>query len=517
MQKGEGGFFMKKKLLSIVLIATMAISLLAGCGSASSSKSDSKTEGASNAADGSLDTSKEVNLVMYVVGDRPAGQDVNEENLNKLIKEKLNATLTINWIPWSDYANKYPLLFSSGEAFDLAYSATWLNFTSLAQKGAFMNVDDLWPTYAPKNFEKATDNAKNQVTIDGHFYGVPTLLATYAAYGPIYRTDIMEGTDWDGKMETFEDIEKYCDIVKANNPELEPIDIYSAGSEWDDTYMWSKGYLSSKGASNDFLFFDPTQESPKLFTYYEAKETPDFLEMMSRWNEKGFFTKSALSDTDSTKLQNGKAALRTHNVDNLANFATLHPEYKLQYLNMVKYMRHLPYTQDTMVVSNTSKNPERAMALWELLTSDQDVYDAFYYGVLGTTYELNDKGQYKITDNNTYAVSNMWAVRTSEFNRDIDGTPDSYGEWKKTFEDTIASDETAEKYSSFSLDTSSIETEYAACLSVHQQYWWPLELGYTDATTGLKEYQEKMEAAGIEKVREVLQKQLDKYVAEYVK
>ena len=49
--------------------------------------------------------------------------------------------------------------------------------------------------------------------------------------------------------------------------------------------------------------------------------------------------------------------------------------------------------------------------------------------------------------------------------------------------------------------------------NVHQQYWWPLELGYTDPVSGLKEYQEKMEAAGIEKVREVLQQQLDAYVA----
>lgn len=517
---------MKKKLLSMVMATTMIASLLAGCGNNSSSKTESTTNSETATGDtatgdtaeasaGNLDTSKEVNLVMYVIGDRPAGQDVNDENFNKILKEKLNSTLTLNWIPWSDYGNKYPLLFSSGEQFDIAYSATWLNFTSLAQKGAFMNLDELWPTYAPKNFAATTDNAKKQTTIDSHYYGVPTLLATYGAYGPIYRTDIMEGTNWDGKMETFEDIEAYCDIVKEKNPELEPLDIYSAGSEWDDTYMWSLGYQSTKGTTNDFLFYDPTQENPKLLTYYESEETPVFLEMMNRWNEKGFFTKSALSDTDSTKLQNGKAALRTHNVDNLANYATIHPEYNLEYSNMVKYMKHLPYTQDTMVISNTSQNPERAMALWDLITNDQDVFDAFYYGLLDTTYNLNEKGQYSITDSNLYAVTDMWAARTSDFNRDIAGTPDSYNEWKQRFEDSIAADDTAEKYSSFSLDTSSIETEYAACLSAHQQYWWPLELGYTDAKTGLAEYQEKMQAAGIDKVREELQKQLDKYVAEY--
>lgn len=163
----------------------------------------------------------------------------------------------------------------------------------------------------PNNFAKTTDAAKQQATADGHYYCIPSQLSTYRAYGPIYRTDIMEGTDWDGKMESFEDVEKYLDIVKETHPELEPIDIYSAGSEWDDTYMFSLGYLPSKGSTNDFFWFDPTQENPQLFTYYETEETPDFLTMMTRWNEKGFFTKSALSDTDSTKTQNGKAAMRT--------------------------------------------------------------------------------------------------------------------------------------------------------------------------------------------------------------
>jgi len=40
-----------------------------------------------------------------------------------------------------------------------------------------------------------------------------------------------------------------------------------------------------------------------------------------------------------------------------------------------------------------------------------------------------------------------------------------------------------------------------------------LELGYTDSVTGLAEHKEKMEVAGIEKVRAELQKQLDAYVA----
>ena len=39
------------------------------------------------------------------------------------------------------------------------------------------------------------------------------------------------------------------------------------------------------------------------------------------------------------------------------------------------------------------------------------------------------------------------------------------------------------------------------------------ELGYTDIDKGLAEYEEKMKAAGVDKVREEIQRQLDEYVA----
>ena len=507
-----------RKALAMSMAIAMTGGLLAGCGNSSSSGSGSSNSGttasesgSTASASGDLDTSEFVELSMYIISDRPAGQDVVDENLNKLLKEKLNCSLQINWIGWAEYANKYPLLFSSGEEFDMAYSATWLNFASLAQKGAFKNLDELWPSYAPKNFAAQSDSAKTQATVNGSYYCVPSLNSTYKAYGPTYRTDIMEGTDWDGKMETFEDIEEYCDIVKETHPEMEPIDQYSTAPEWHFMYMENQGLATFNGVR--YLWYDPNVENPTVMTSYELEKTPEFLEMMSRWNEKGFFPKSALSDTDSTKTQNGKAALKLHNMPTYSGLAIRQPDWGFEFTNLVKDVAHLPYTQDCMVISNTSKNPERAMALWDLITSDQEVYDAFYYGVEGTTYDLNDKGEFEILDADLYSTNAMWAAATDGLSRNQVGTPDAYTENQQKFEEQIQEGKGNEKFASFVLDTSSFETQLAACNNVQQQYWWPLELGYTDAETGLAEYQQQMEAAGIETLKEEAQKQLDAYVA----
>lgn len=363
-----------RKALAVSMAIAMTGGLLAGCGNSSSggsSNSGTTNSGSTSSASGELDTSEFVELSMYVISDRPSGQDEIDENLNKLLKEKLNCSLKINWIGWAEYANKYPLLFSSGEEFDMAYSASWLNFASLAQKGAFKSLDELWPTYAPKNFAAQSEEAKQQATVNGSYYCVPSLLSTYNTYGPFWRGDLVEGTDWDGKMETFEDIEEYCDIIKETHPEMECIDLYSTAPEIFFMYMENQGLAAFNGIR--YLWYDPSAENPTVMTSYELEKTPEFLEMMARWNEKGFYSKSALSDTDSTKFQNGKAALKIHNIDSYVGQAILHPENDIHYTNMVKDVAHLPYTQDCMVISNTSKHPERAMALWDLITNDQEV------------------------------------------------------------------------------------------------------------------------------------------------
>ena len=518
----------KTRLLSLVLSLAMIVGVFSACtgnggssageskpsskGGESSTVSQSSAGDGSSAVSGDLDTSKAVELTMYVVSDRPAKQDDMDANFNKIFQEKLNCTLKVEWIGWAEYPNKYPLLFSSGEKFDMAYTATWLNYSSLAQKGAFMALDEIWPKYAPKNFERQSETALAQATVDGHYYCIPTLLATYSAFGPIYRTDILEGTDWDGKMENIADYEAYLAAVKQAKPDIEPYEVYQAGSGLDDVWMQEQGFFAPKSAN--FLWLDPNEENPKLFTWYEYEKTPEFLEMMKRWNEAGYFTKSALSDTDSQKFKSGKAASRVHNIDSYSGEYIQNPEWGIKFANFVTDVSNLPFTQDALVISNTAENPERSLALYDLITSDEESYRAFMYGIEGTTYEIID-GQVKSLNTDDYAGSACWAARTTEFSMDSYGAPADLKEFKDGFDSYIESKggEGSQKYQGLNIDTSSIETEYAAVQNVMQQYWQPLELAYVDIEAGLQDYKAKMEAAGIEKVREAFQSQLDAYVA----
>lgn len=499
----------------------MAVTFAGCAGGGTSSGSTSTSSGSSSesstvseeSAQGTLDTSKEVELIMYFISDRPAKYDEIEANFNALFKEKLNCTLKTQWIGWAEYSNKYPLLFSSGEKFDIAYTATWLKYASLAQKGAFMPLDDLWPTYAPNNWAMQSDTAKEQAKVNGSYYCIPTLLATYSAFGPIYRTDILEGTDWDGKMETIEDLEVYLDYVKEAAPEMEPLNVYSTGGVMDGLWQGQNEHYTMRGT--DYLWVDPYAEKPEVKIIYEDETIMDYLTMMKRWCDKGFYSKSALADTDSTKVRNGKAASSIHNIDSYAGSYIENPEWGFKYANYIKDVSNLAFTQDACVIPTTSQNPERALALYDYITTDEEAFRTFYYGIEGTSYEIIDE-QVKSINTDDYAFSAMWAARTSGINLDSYGAPDDLNVIKAGFDEYIerVGNKQSQLLGGFTVNTESIETEYAACVNVIQQYWWPLSLGYSDdMEAGLAEFISKMEAAGVEKVRAEFQKQLDEFMA----
>ena len=97
----------------------MTVAVLAGCGNKADQNANAKpeesgqteatdtTEADTSAQEGEessepaaaeLDTSKQVEIVMYYLGTEPAGQQVIWDKLNEILLERLNCTLKVNFI-----------------------------------------------------------------------------------------------------------------------------------------------------------------------------------------------------------------------------------------------------------------------------------------------------------------------------------------------------------------------------------------------------------------------------------
>ena len=92
-----------KKALALLLGTMMTVGLIAGCGGSGSTESQSagNTESINETggAEGVVaDTSEHVDLKMYLIGDRSADFDEVYGEVNKILEEKLNCSISVDFL-----------------------------------------------------------------------------------------------------------------------------------------------------------------------------------------------------------------------------------------------------------------------------------------------------------------------------------------------------------------------------------------------------------------------------------
>ena len=194
-----------KKLAALLLSAVMAMGVLSGCGSSGSggttesaagTEAASAAEGASQEAGetGTVDTSEHVDLKMYLIGDRTPDFDEVYGEINKILEEKLNCSISVDFLSWGEHDTKYSLLFSSGEDFDLIFTASsWCHYEQTVALGGFYPLtEEFIQTYAPDIWEVVPEVAWDQARIDGQIYMVPNYQNEFAQDVLAVRGDLME-------------------------------------------------------------------------------------------------------------------------------------------------------------------------------------------------------------------------------------------------------------------------------------------------------------------------------------
>lgn len=185
---------MKKtaKLLALVLALILVLSAFTACGQTGSSSSAPPSSAGSAAASGP-DISEEVTLTMYLIGDRPVDNDLVFEKINERLKEAINATIDVKFMSWSEYEQKYPLIFASGEDWDIIFTADWCFYNAQATKQGFWEITpEALETYAPMTAESMYPEAWEQAKVDGKVYMLPMNYQELTAYVWMARGDLMD-------------------------------------------------------------------------------------------------------------------------------------------------------------------------------------------------------------------------------------------------------------------------------------------------------------------------------------
>ncbi|UKI35758.1 MAG: hypothetical protein L6V93_17095 [Clostridiales bacterium] len=90
---------------------------------------------------------------MILVGEKPAIYDEIYGKLNEMLRKDIGAEVEVEYYNYSDLQQKYSLLFSTGEDFDIVFAADWVKIQSAGgEKNSFMEItDDMLKKNAPKN------------------------------------------------------------------------------------------------------------------------------------------------------------------------------------------------------------------------------------------------------------------------------------------------------------------------------------------------------------------------------
>ncbi|BCN31618.1 ABC transporter substrate-binding protein [Anaeromicropila herbilytica] len=507
---------MMKKIVSTLLVMVMCVGLLSGCGSKDSNSGDKKT------ADGKVDTSKEVNLVLYLYGgEGVANKDILAE-LNKKLKASINTTLEVKYIDWADVNTKYPLLWTSGEQFDMAYVATSaaVPYSTLAKQDALVDISDMIDTYAPKLKTELADRW-NSVKVNDKIYAVPNNYSEYTAYGFITRKDIMDKYGI-SSIASIADMETYMDdalkekMVPLNGNSNLAMDLYRM------LIGTTKDWIDAPGIPSAEMYLAAGKDDAgNVFHPAFTDEFEAFAVKMHEWAQKGYWTKDVLSaaQDDKDNFYNGLSA----------SYISHQPDWTGNYGNQMKKLPGVdtefytfPATNKIIkstgvgaatAISANSKYPERCLMVIEKLMTDKECYDLFQYGIEGKQYVLSNgnvtqpAGFNAEKDGGGFAG---WAFRTDKLNIPAaTEDPRRYilnKEWEK---DAIDS-----PYIGFNFDSTKISSQLSAIANVDSQLGIQILLGKTsDPKKSVAEYRKQLKAAGIDDVIKEVNKQYSDFAA----
>ena len=308
---------MKKKIVSVLLVAAMAVSMFTSCGSKSDSKkSDSK--------------SGEKTLEVWV----PPLDDATEKNWGDLLKdwEKENdCKVNLTVIPWDKYEETYTTALNSGEGPDVGYMYNEM-FPTYIDAGA---VEDM-SSYVTDEDKKEYKYLSNGNMMDGQ-YGWP--LVTGVPFVLYYNEDILNALG-EKAPETWDDFARICQEATKDTDGDGKVDQYgfACGMNTSDigamqilnAYYYSALWQNGGQVYNDDL-------KSVSFADEAGKEAVTWLKGLTSYMNEDFMSLS-WSDAFSNVFGAGKAAFgitRSSQTDG-TTFAETYPDLNWNFVTSLK-------------------------------------------------------------------------------------------------------------------------------------------------------------------------------------
>lgn len=500
-----------KKIICLVLAVLMVATFLGGCAKGKTTSDDEQVK------------------LKWIFGGPGKLEDSERvwAEFNKTLQNYLPGTeVEFQCIPHSDYAEKWRLIAASGEKVDIAWVSYAMNFVEETAKGAYLDITDLIDEYGQDMVAEFPEWLLDLTTVDGKIYAIPNYQMMVNPTGfAVEKYHIDNGWFDKEKAEeilcadrvwTKDDFKVFEDYFKAvqNSGEkvkypskaflsraIQQIGVPAAGLE--PIICNAVVRLDDESCT----VYDQLTDFPEMYDYYD---------LAYEWYQKGIIRPDILENP--TEKEGDYLLWWT----TLLKGAKETVELKRGIPMEIVYTRSKPNIPYKGSATNTAlpaacQHPERAMQLLNLMNSSKgaELLNLMTYGIEGEHYnKISDNriewlGENVIgSSNNKYGYHN-WALGNALVTYTTQNDPE---DWNEYIDQEVNKQATISPLLGFTLDQTPIKLEIAQYNAVMKEYEY-LDSGVVpNYKELLKERNEKLVAAGSEKIVAEVRRQVSEWL-----
>ncbi len=494
-----------KKVISAVLGVSMAASLAVGLTGCTGGGSDK--------------------LVWICLGDKPADHDTVMAKANEIIKPELGLEIDIQYIDSASYNEKTKMKMASKDPYDLIFAGYVNNYNTAVENGALYDITDLMDNIQMSDgtVGKLTDVVKGyfleSAMVDGRIYGIPNVQVVSNPSTFSMKKSVADecGFDAEGLQKLAvannggASTKAYLDKVTAEFAKIK--------AKRPDLYVTNPGGLL--GTTNVYesiaggVAIRRDGTSTELVIAKQTEEGMASIDALHDWYKAGYIRTDIASkgNTISSKDEYNQYATwtTTWKPGQDAQFIEDFGEEPVYTFIAEPYVARNASLMTTISVGANSKHPEEAVKLIYMLHTNEELYNLICWGIEGVHYTKNADGSvtqiadsgYKDIGRNAWKYGNQFNALRQE------------GQAESVWADTEKMNDEAVKSPliGFVPNTESIATELANISNIDAEYKARIEYGTAPRAEYWDEYCRKLDEAGIQKVKDELQKQVDEFLA----
>jgi len=502
-----------RKVWHSLLVGTVGLTLvLSGCSKSGGASSASPSGSAAGTASATPSASSEsaanlppVKLVMHLGVSEQKDQAKVFEKANEIIQKKINATVDFRYHGFGTYSDQMNVIVASGEPYDIAFTSNWTNdYVQNVNKGAYAPLDDLLPQYGKSLLADVDQKYWDATKVNGKIYAVPNIQIEATSPGIWLQKDLVDKTGFKvDEMKTIKDIEPFMKAAKEQSGALTwGLD----ASRLADLSGWS--YIHDFHIPGAVNLNDPDL---KVFNQFESPEYADLINTNRDWYQKGYLYKDLSAD--------GNSLIKAKKIS-WSWLGTYKPGVEAEASSgngfevAVKQLGQ-PITSSNNVratmfaVSSTSKNPERAVMLLDLINSDKELYNLLVFGIQDVHYKKVGDNRIEPIADSGYTTDGGWAFGNTFHAYLLPGQPDDVWDQTKKLNESAK----VSPLSGFIFNTEPVKVEVANCTKVWNEMHLLVESGQLDPNVTLPKFLDKLKKAGSDKIIAEMQKQVDAFKA----